>query len=42
MFNEKKWADLKCGDFVLIEDGEHFPADIVILLSSAENGEFFV
>ena len=33
---------MKCGDIVLVEDGENFPADIVLLLSSAENGECFV
>jgi len=26
----------------MIEEGEHFPADMVILTSSAENGECFV
>jgi phospholipid-transporting ATPase len=41
-FTEKIWADIKCGDIILVEEGEHFPADIVILNSSAENGECFV
>lgn len=41
-FKEKLWADVKCGDILLIEEGEHFPADMVILMSSAENGECFV
>lgn len=36
------WADVKCGDIILIEEGENFPADCVLLISSAENGECFV
>lgn len=42
MFTEVKWADVKCGDILLIEEGEYFPADAVLLISSAENDECFV
>ena len=42
LFTDRSWCDVKCGDIILIEEGEHFPADTVILKSSAENGECFV
>eukprot|EP00347_Sterkiella_histriomuscorum_P004736 403359304 len=41
-FSEKQWCDVKCGDIVYLKDGENFPADVLILMSSAENGECFV
>ena len=41
-FQEKRWRDVKCGEILLIEDGEHLPTDMVFLLSSAPNGECFV
>jgi phospholipid-translocating ATPase len=42
LFKEIYWSDLKCGDIILVEDNEHFSADILLILSSAENGECFV
>lgn len=42
LFQEIYWSDLKCGDIIFVEDNEHFPADTVLLMSSAENGECFV
>jgi len=41
-FTEVRWADIKCGDIILLLEGEHLPADLVFLMSSAENGECFV
>ncbi len=42
MFNEDRaWQDAKCGDIMLIKENEHIPADIIVLMSSADNGEAF-
>lgn len=41
-FKECLWKDVRCGDIIFIEEGEHLPGDIVFLMSSAENGECFV
>ena len=41
-FTEVRWADIKCGDIILLQEGEHLPADLVFLMSSAGNGECFV
>lgn len=41
-FKECLWQDLKCGDIILVEDGEHLAGDVAFLLSSAKNGECFV
>lgn len=41
-FTEVRWADIKCGDIVFLQEGEHLPADLVFLMSSADNGECFV
>ena len=41
-FTEVRWADIKCGDIILLQEGEHLPADLVFLMSSADNGECFV
>ena len=37
-----KWKDVKCGDLILLKEGEYFPADAVLLISSADNDECFV
>ncbi len=41
-FTEVRWADVKCGDIIFLQEGEHLPADLVFLMSSADNGECFV
>jgi len=41
-FSEVFWKDVKCGDLIYLQDGEHLPADVVFLMSSEENGECFV
>ena len=33
---------MKCGDILMLEDGEHLSADVVFLVSSSTNGECFV
>jgi magnesium-transporting ATPase (P-type) len=42
MFSEYKWSDVKCGDIILVKEGEYFPADAILLESSAKNDECFV
>ena len=42
MFSELKWADLKCGDIILVKEDEYFPADTILLESSSKNDECFV
>ena len=42
LFNDKKWADVKCGDVIFLQEDEFAPADLVVLMSSASNGECFV
>jgi P-type E1-E2 ATPase len=37
-----RWADVKCGDLIFLQEGDHLPADIVFIMSSADNGECFV
>lgn len=34
MFAEITWKEAKCGDIILIKEGDYIPADMVILLSS--------
>jgi P-type E1-E2 ATPase len=41
-FSKSAWKDVKCGDLIFLQDGDHLPADIVFLMSSEENGECFV
>jgi P-type E1-E2 ATPase len=41
-FSEMRWADVRCGDLIFLQEGEHLPADMVFLMSSADNGECFV
>ncbi len=42
LFKESTWSEVKCGDLIYVEEGEHLPSDVVILASSATNGECFV
>jgi len=39
---EEKWKDVKVGDILLVKDGEDFPADLVLLKSSNDNGMAFI
>ena len=41
-FLAKYWKDVKVGDFVKVRDEEFFPADMVVLRSSDEQGIFYV
>lgn len=41
-FKHTRWDHIHCGDIVLLQDGEKFPADCIILSSSSANGECFV
>ena len=36
------WGGLRVGDYVKVERDGFFPADIIVLKSSNENGQFFV
>ena len=33
-FTTTRWSEIKCGDIVFLQDGDHLPADIVFLMSS--------
>lgn len=37
-----RWADLLVGEIVRIADGDYFPADIVVLHTSSDNGTCYV
>ena len=37
-FITKKWSQIKLGDIIKVENNQQFPADIVLLASSDENG----
>jgi phospholipid-transporting ATPase len=41
-FTPTFWKDVRCGDIILLQDGENLPADVLFLMSSEENGECFV
>jgi P-type E1-E2 ATPase len=41
-FTPSGWRDIRCGDIIFLQDGDHLPADVVFLMSSQENGECFV
>jgi phospholipid-translocating ATPase len=41
-FKVCRWEDVRCGDILYLEEGDHFPADMILLMSSEENGECFV
>lgn len=38
---EKRWRDLLVGDVIRIEQGEYFPADVVVLKTS-DKGTCFI
>ncbi|KTA96654.1 putative phospholipid-transporting ATPase DNF3 [Nakaseomyces glabratus] len=39
---EKKWKDIRVGDFVLLQQDDWVPADILILTSDGDNSEVFI
>ncbi|KAJ1917674.1 hypothetical protein H4219_003086 [Mycoemilia scoparia] len=39
---DKKWKDVRIGDVVYLESGDHIPADMIILSTSSEEGECYV
>lgn len=41
-FNESKWKDLRVGDLVKVSKDEYFPADLLLLSSSYEDGICYV
>ena len=41
-FHEIKWANLKVGDIVLVHEGEHFPADLLLLQWSDNYGTAYI
>ena len=41
-FYEVKWANLKVGDIILVNEGEHFPADLLLLQSSDKYGTAYI
>ena len=41
-FQKKKWRDIKLGDIIKVNNNEEFPADLLLLSSSDENGICYV
>ena len=41
-FEKKKWRDIKLGDIIKVNNNEEFPADLLLLSSSEENGICYV
>jgi magnesium-transporting ATPase (P-type) len=41
-FQDSNWTDVRVGDFVRIEANEFFPADLLVMNSSNENGVCFI
>ena len=41
-WTERLWSSIRCGNLVLVEEGEQIPADMVVIKSSQANGECFV
>jgi magnesium-transporting ATPase (P-type) len=41
-FTPSCWRNIRCGDIIFLQDGDHLPADVVFLMSSQDNGECFV
>ena len=39
---ERPWKKIKVGDVVRVNENEFFPADMVMLNSTEENGVFYV
>lgn len=41
-FKRSKWRDVRVGDIVRVSNGQDFPADLVLLQSSLEEGECYI
>lgn len=41
-YERKKWEQVRVGDIVRVCDGQEFPADLILVASSAEEGTCFV
>ncbi len=41
-FVEVPWSDVVTGDIVFVEEGEMFPADLILLTSSIEGGNAYI
>ena len=41
-FEKKKWRDIKLGDIIKVENNNQFPADLLLLSTSDENGISYV
>ena len=41
-FISKKWKDIKVGNIVMIQRDEYFPADLILVNSSEQNGLCYV
>lgn len=42
MFEEKKWRQLKVGQIVKVHENQFFPADMILLSSSASKGICYI
>ncbi|PHZ16300.1 phospholipid-translocating P-type ATPase [Rhizopus microsporus ATCC 52813] len=41
-FIEQRWRNIKVGDIVRVESGEHFPADLILISSSEPDGLCYI
>lgn len=41
-FQKIQWADVQVGDIILVEEQETFPADLVVLATSLDNGNCYI
>jgi len=41
-FEQKQWRDIKLGDIIKVENNQQFPADLLLLSTSDENGISYV
>ena len=41
-FEKKKWSEIKLGDIIKVENNQQFPADLLLLSTSDENGISYV
>ena len=41
-FEKKRWRDIKLGDIIKVENNQQFPADLLLLSTSDENGISYV
>lgn len=41
-WQKTKWMNLSVGEFVLLHDGDHIPADMIVVSTSDETGSCFV